>query len=385
MAEETYIISNNEFKIDDIKSYLVNIKNILIKMNIKLDSQEINKFLADSLNNSLFENDYNKDTAYEFINQKWNSIKLEPIETQIREFNKDEDYKYYVNLEDVIFLVFYKQIKYTKQIINEVNQYLNFGVNPIYIYAFIIQSFYDDPIVFNSYVYLIGKIKETMNDKIINAFLDNPIVEKLEMILKIIYTYDSEFNELMRKILSDRINFIKDGIIVTTQSYPTNYNCRETQEEGLITTRISENSELEKSEHQKNKDIEVLESHFYKLKCEMLFKKRKLELSDKLYTELNNLLSSEPIINLELWLGFILFLYKRFEFKYEEEFVPNINKLVEDAKLTNYKPKLDYYKDLSVPEYNYENKQTGGQNKYFNKYLKYKSKYLILKNNKNFY
>ena len=381
MADGTYIIKDNKFNIDDIVTYLVNIKNVLIKMNIKLDSQEINKFLADSLNNSLFEGKYNKDTAYDELVAKWDTINLEPIENQIRTFNLQQNYEYYVNFEDVVYLVFYKQIKYTKEIIEEVIQYLNFGVNPIYIYTFIIQSFYDDPVVFNSYIYFIGRIRDTIKDEKINVFLDKTIVEKLEKILNIIYANDSNFNKLIVDILSDRIKFIKDGIIVTTLSYPNNYNCKETDiKKGIISTKPKGH----KSENE-NKDIEVLEKHFYKLKCQVLFEKRQLELNDNFYTKLGNLLSTEPLINLELWLGFILFLYKKFEFDYQNEFEQKINGIV-DAKgdiFKDYKPKLDYYDDLNVPEYNYENKQQkGGTYIYFNKYLKYKSKYMKLKINK---
>lgn len=380
MSDGTYIIKDNQFNIDNIVTYLVNIKNVLIKMNIKLDSQEINKFLADSLNNSLFEGKYNKDTAYNELEAKWDTINLEPIENQIRTFNQQQNYEYYVNLEDVVYLVFYKQIKYTKEIIQEVIQYLIFGVNPIYIYTFIIQSFYDDPVVVNSYIYFIGKIRDTLNEQKINVFLDRVIVEKLEKILNIIYSNDTNFNKLIVDILSDRIKFIKEGIIVTTLSYPNNYNCKEKEiKKGIISTK----PKRPESENE-NKDIEVLEKHFYKLKCQLLFEKRQLELNDNFYEKLENLLLTEPIINLELWLGFILFLYKKFEFKYDE-FKTKVDSIIDakDDTFKNYKPKLDYYDDLNVPEYNYDNKQQkGGTDIYFNKYLKYKSKYLKLKINK---
>lgn len=375
---ETYIIKENEFSIDNINLYLVNIKNILIKMNIKLDSQEINKFLADSLNNSLFDNKYNKDTAFQSIMDKWDDINIGPIENYIREFNEQQKYKYYVNIEDVIYLVFYKQIKYTREIIEEVMQYLNFGVNPIYIYTFIIQSFYDDPIVTKSYMYLIGKIRDLINDEKINVFLDKEIIEKLDKILSIIFAHDDEFNKLMLKILEDRIKFIKEGIITTTLGYPNNYNCKESDletDKSLIKIK-------ERKKEENNKDIEVLEKIFYKQKCETLFKKRPLILNDVFYRQMVELLSSEPVVNLELWLAFILFLYKKFDFKYEE-FKPKIDAIVDSkgVQFNDYKPKLDYYDDISVPKYDYSNKkqQEGGGNSYFNKYLKYKSKYLMLK------
>ena len=381
MAEETYIIKDNELSIDNINEYLVNIKNILIKMNIKLDSQEINKFLALSLNNSLFsliDTNYNKNLSFQILYDNWEDVTktIPNVEKQIRQFNKEQDYEYYVNIEDVIYLVFYKQIKYVNEIINEITQYLNFGVNPVYIYTFIIQSFYDEPSYIENYIYFISEIKKRINNPKITGFLTDENIEKLNHILRVIFNYDVEFNKLMESIFSDRIKFIKEGIIISTLSYPNNYNCqeKESDKEGLI--------KIKTDKKKQNKDIEILEKHFYKLKCEMLFKKRPF-LSEKFYGEVSNILSNQTIINLELWLGLVLFLYKKYDFKYED-FKSNIEGIIKDNQLTDdYIPKLDYFDDLNVPKYEYKNIQSGGSNIYLRKYIKYKARYIKLKNYKN--
>jgi hypothetical protein len=377
--EETYIIKENTFSIDNIIPYLVNIKNILIKMNIKLDSQEINKFLAESLNNSLFGYRYNKNTAFQFIIDNWNEITSNKgtIENQIREFNKKENYKYYVNMEDVVYLAFYKQINYTREIIAEALQYLNFGVNPIYIYTFIIQSFYDEKLLYDNYIYFIGKLRDDINDEKINSFLSKNTVEKLEKIMKTIFENDIEFNKLMSDIFNDRISFIKEGIITTTLSYPNNYNCKEIKSD-------TDNKNIKTKEPKKTQvehDIEKLETHFYKLKCDVLFKKRQFNLSETFYQQINELFPSENSIKLDLWLAFVLFLYKKFDFKYEE-FKTKIDPLIDSkgADFKEYKPNLDYFDDLKVPKYEYVSKtQIGGNKSYHSKYLKYKTKYLNLK------
>ena len=76
----------------------------------------------------------------------------------------------YSNMKN--YYEFYKQIKYTREIIAETLQYLNFGVNPIYIYTFVIQSFYDETLLYDNYIYFIGKLRDVLNDEKINSFLD---------------------------------------------------------------------------------------------------------------------------------------------------------------------------------------------------------------------
>jgi hypothetical protein len=380
--EETYIIETNNFSIDSINLYLVNIKNILIQMNIKLDSQEINKFLALSLNNSLFisiDTNYKKEESFNILYDKWDDItkNIQMIEEQIRNFNKDQHYEYYVNIEDVIYLRFYKQIKYVNQIINEIIQYLSFGVNPVYIYTFIIQSFYDEKSLTENYMTFVSGIRNKINNEQIKRFLSDDILNKLGQILYIIYNYDTEFKDLIKTIFNNRIDFIKIGIITSTLSYPNNYNCQDKEK--------SDKDSFIKSKTEKlhSRDIEELEKNFYKLKCEMLFKKRTILLDDNFYNDIQTLFN-DTIINCELWNGFILFLYKKFEFDYPE-FIKKIHQLIQSFSVDDkYVPKLDYFQDLNIPKYEYEKKQKGGNNIYFIKYIKYKTKYMKLKNKNNY-
>ena len=52
---------------------------------------------------------------------------------------------------------------------------------------------------------------------------------------------------------------------------------------------------------QEVKDIEKLETHFFKLKCDVLFKKRQFNLSEKFYQQINELFPSENSIKLDLF------------------------------------------------------------------------------------
>ena len=381
--EQEFLINQIQFNIDNINQYLNNIKHILIKMNIQLDSQEINKFLAQSLNNSLFDNKFNKDTAFNFIiEQDNNTVNIESIKIQIREFNKEQKYEYYVNIEDVQYLVFYKQIKYVREIINEIIQYLNFYVNPVYIYTFIIQSFYDEPRIVTNYIYFIKKIRENLNNDKINKFLEDSKISKLNKILENIYTFDEEFSKLNILNFNNRIKFIKEGIIISTLSYPNNYNCQENKlgNNSIKVKHLDKYSQDENDNY--NKDIENLEKEFYTLKCEILFKLRPIKLDEQFNNKINDVLLNDSIITLDLWLGFILFLYKKFNFKHDE-FNKIINDMIKANNLDeNYNLKLDYFEDLTIAKYEYTN-QDGCNISYFKKYLKYKTKYLNLLRKKN--
>ena len=51
--------------------------------------------------------------------------------------------------------------------------------------------------------------------------------------------------------------------------------------------KIIKTKEPKKTQIVKEEDIEKLETHFYKLKCEVLFKKRQFNLSEKFYQQIN--------------------------------------------------------------------------------------------------
>jgi hypothetical protein len=352
---KTYEIDNIEFEINNIVDYLNNIKHVLIKMNIKLDSQEISKFLAETLNNELFDKNFKNETAYDVLTSKINDEtkdeNINLIEKQIREFNKSQYYKYYVNIEDVFYITFYKQIKYIKNIISQIDNYLKFNIKNVYIYTFLIQSLYDEPLVYKNYIYCLKKIK--------NDFINTFNIEHVEIILNHIFKYDNSFKDLMEKQIKERLEFIKKGIVITTLNYIKNYNCREDKDDDSKSeTKSNLNAYADR-------DIENLEKKFYIEKCELLNKKREI-IFDKNFDDIYNQLINNNI-NKDLWFGFILFLYKKF----------NLKKDVLDKIINNdYKPDVDFFDDLKFNK----SIQIGGNIDYYHKYLKYKNKYILLKN-----
>lgn len=354
---KTYEINDIEFELNNIVEYLNNIKHVLIKMNIKLDSQEINKFLAETLNNELFDKNFNNETAYDVlitkINDENEDENINLIEEQIRKFNTEQNYKYYVNIEDVFYITFYKQIKYIKNIISQIDNYLKFNIKHIYIYTFLIQSLYDEPLIYKNYIFCLKKIN--------NSFLQKINIEHLEKILNNIFKYDNSFRELLEKQIKERLEFIKKGIIITTLNYTKNYNCREDKEESE-----SESKTKSKVDAYADRDIENLEKKFYVEKCELLNKKREI-IFDKTFENIYNELINNSI-DTDLWFGFILFLYKKFNLKKD---------ILDKISNDEYKPSVDFFDDL---KFNKSIQLGGNSNNYYNKYLKYKQKYISLKN-----
>ena len=114
----------------------------------------------------------------------------------------------------------------------------------------------------------------------------------------------------------------------------------------------------------------------------MLFKERDIDI-DCVKAGLSGILSGEQIIR-ELWLGFMLFLFKKFSFSFDE-FKKIVEELIKEKEYQdNYNLSLDTFQDLDLPDSFYVKGQVGGNNNgnmYLRKYLKYKAKYLKMKNN----
>lgn len=398
---------SDKFSIENLQNFLSETKDILIKMNILLDTNEINKCLSTSLNRELLKNNIDNENIFNHINNDWDNIStlIPTIENNVREFNKSENYKYYVDMEEVLYIMFYRQIKYVKNILNDTIKYLNSNVNLIYIYTFVIQAFYDEPIIYSeNYMFILGKLLETADysDMIkLKDFFSPQSIKKLTIILKLLYDVDGEFIELIKKIDQDKITFIKIDIEVPTSNSNNNFNCSSSDElpndqiekkddETLRKLKETKDSKetikylLTSIDYKKTRDIELIEKDFYKLKCDLLFRKREIDL-ESLYKQLNSLFNSDNIITKELWLGFMLYLYKKFIFDFELFSKNIIEKLSEYSLTEDYHPKINTFKDLNLPDRIYmEKDQTGGSNylndKYRRKYLKYKAKYLQIKN-----
>jgi hypothetical protein len=77
----------------------------------------------------------------------------------------------------------------------------------------------------------------------------------------------------------------------------------------------------------------------------------------------------------------MLFLYKKYNFDFES-FQKKINSMADDG--SEYSISLDKFVDLSLPDTVYMNMKGGDrQSVWMNKYIKYKTKYLKLKEIKN--
>jgi hypothetical protein len=406
MTEE-YVITQTEFSIDSIDSYLLNTKNMLIKMNILLDTHEINKCLANSLNRALLQNYVTIEDIYKHISDNWDQIteSIPKIEEKIRNFNKSQNYEYYVDMEDVFYIVFYKQIEYVKKILMETLLYLNSNVNLIFIYTFVIQAFYDEPNIFsNRYIFILNKLvneENFGNTQIIKEFFQENKIKNLGFVLSLLYESDSKFSDLIENIRNDKISFIKFDIRVPIDKNYNNYNCvNKTQTdqstdneysntpldgEKISTKSSGTNYILSKSIFNSTRDIEIIEKEFNKLKCNMLFEKRDISI-EKIISGLQKLLSNEVKIARELWLGIMLFLYKKYTFDFDEFKKQVVQLLNANSYDEEFIPSTDTFKDLNLPDSIYVLKQNGGninnKSNYFDKYLKYKAKYLKLKVNK---
>lgn len=400
MSEE-YVITETPFSIDIIDTYLLNTKNMLIKMNILLDTYEINKCIANSLNRALLKNDVDIESIYTHMTSNWEEVKnsIPLIEEKIREFNKLEKYEYYVDMEEVFYIVFYKQIEYVKKILMETILYLNSNVNLIFIYTFIIQAFYDEPIVFsNNYIFILSKLVATSdynNLETVRDFFAEAKIKKLEYVLTLLYNADIKFSNLIEHIRNDKINFIKVDIHVPIDKNYNNYNCinkgeiyeeEKNESENIGRWTMDTDIKLEKGKptstiFNKTRDIEVIEKEFSRLKCNMLFEKRDITI-EKIIEGLQYLLTDSGIIIRELWLGIMLFVYKKFLFNFDEFKKQVIQLLKTNNYGDDYIPSIDTFKDLDLPDSIYVTSQSGGStNTYFNKYLKYKTKYVNLKKN----
>lgn len=402
MSEE-YVITETTFSIDIIDTYLLNTKNMLIKMNILLDTYEINKCLANSLNRALLKNDVDIDSIYTRMTSNWEEVKnsIPLIEEKIRNFNNLQKYEYYVDMEDVFYLVFYKQIEYVKKILMETILYLNSNVNLIFIYTFLIQAFYDEPIVFSkNYIFILSKLVNTSdynNLETVRDFFAEAKIKKLGFVLNLVYEADGQFNNLIENIRTDKINFIKIDIRIPIDKNYNNFNCINKGEnfeeekydsENIAKLKMGTAKKIEKKDtidtiFNQTRDIEIIEKEFSRLKCNMLFEKRDITI-EKIYEGLQYLLTDGGIIIRELWLGVMLFLYKKYTFNFDE-FQKQVTQLLKTNNYTNdYIPSTDTFKDLDLPDSIYVANQSGGnKDTYFNKYLKYKGKYLKLK--KSFY
>lgn len=376
-----------EFSIENIDKFLNENKNILVNMNLSLDSHEISKSLTGSLNRSLMGNKTKLSEVYDYISNNFDEIssKVKTIEDKIKEFNNQQKSGYFIDPDNILLLVFFKQFVYIKKLILEISAAISTHINLIFIYTYLISKLYDQPHITSNYIFIIQKmIKEENFDRDycgvfknfdkdycneFKNFIGENNINKINFIIQNIYQSDTSFEKLVEELKNKKIEeYIKINIV-----------------------DHSDSEEKIKSEYKNIKGGESDSDKFYNIeqkyiieKNYILVTKRDIDISI-LYTEdfLNFILKDS--ISVELWFGYNLFIYKRFNFNFND-YQTKINEFIKNKLDNIYLLNVDYLKDLDVPDAGillpsmiggFDNK-----NKYYrDKYLKYKNKYLALKKN----
>jgi len=364
-----------EFSIDNIPVYLNDNKDKLIKMNLSLDRHEISKSLTISLNRSLMGTKTKLADVYDLMMNNFDDVsdKVNIIEKKINEFNSEQKYEYFVDPENILYLVFFKQILYIQNLISDIYIYIGSNINLVFIYSYLISKLYNEPEKISSnYVFIIEKIMNGSNfssnyDNRLKEFFNNKTIGKIFLMIKIIYVSDTDFDKLLIDINNEKM-----------EEYKKNNN-----------TDMSDSwKEIEKES--KNTiggaiNIYELEQKFEKKRNYLMIKKRDIIIANLYNPDNVNILLVDSI-SIELWYGYNLFIYKRFNFDFKD-YQTKINEIINSNGLDNiYLLNLDYLNDIDAPDAGMLLPSIiGGSNSnnksYYAKYIKYKNKYLNLKNN----
>lgn len=377
----------NDFQLDAIPTYLKDNKDKLINMNLTLDRHEISNSLTMSLNRMIMSNKTKLIDIYDLITNNFEDVskKIKLIEEKIKYFNSQQKYKYFIDPEKILFVVFYKQIVYVKKLINDIYDYLNSNINLVYIYSYLISKLYNDPTTSSNYIFIIKKIIQDTSflsnyDDRLKKFLGPDIVDKIFNIINIIYSVDDDFIKLLNELENKKMEeYKKNNLIDYSDSYKEFENDAKNIKGG-------------------NTNIYDIENNFQITKNYMFVQKRKINV-EQLYNVDNFNLIFLNGISLQLWFGYNLFIYKRFDFNFEE-YQNKINELLKSKGYQqNYLLNLNYFNDLDTPDAGiipiiggansiysndvYSNSNNIYSNEYYIKYIKYKNKYLKLKKLKN--
>ena len=359
-----------DLQLDSIPTYLKDNKEKIINMGLTLDRYEISKSLTISLNRMLMGINTNLVDVYDFIMDNFDNVsnKIKLIEDKIKYFNSEQKFEYFIDLEKILYIVFYKQIVYIKKLIDDIYNYINSNINLVFIYSYLISKLYNEPnnISYN-YIFIINKIISDTSflsnyDIKLKKFLCPKIIDKIFFIIKIIYSADTDFIKLLTNLENKKMEeYKKNNSIDYSDSY----------------------KELEKeAKNIKGGTINIydIENNYQKTRDFMFVQKRKINI-DVLYNVDNFNLIFQNDISIELWFGYNLFIYKRFEFNFEE-YQTKINEMLKSKGYEHiYILNLNYLNDIDIPDAGII-PIIGGNNinmEYYTKYIKYKNKYLKFK------
>ena len=370
-----------EFTIDNISKYLTHNKNILIGMNLGLDSHEISKSLTASLNRSLIGTKTKLSDIHDSIANNFDEMtnKIKIIEEKIKEFNIEQKLGYYIDVDNIIILVFYKQFVYIQKLILEINNSIISNINLVYINFYLISKLYDEPDKISSnYIYILNKLINNQNfvnqyENRLKEFLNSNSLDIILDIIKFVYNSDNEFSKLIDDLKKEKIDeFKKNNINDHSESY------EEIEKEFK---NISGGADIEADIFNK------IELKFNNKKNYILLQKRNIDITNLLNPDNINLILNKSI-SIELWHGYNLFIYKRFNYDFKD-YQTKINQILIEKQFDEiYLLNLDYLNDLNVPDAGILLPSViGGSNEfimtqnnsYYLKYIKYKNKYIKLK------
>ena len=375
-------IEITELNLDKIPTFLKENKQKLIEINLNLDRYEISKSLTISLNRMLMGSKTKLEDVYDSIinNFEGTTKKIKLIEEKIKNFNSEEKFLYFVDPEKILYITFFKQIIYIKKLIDDLHSYVSSNINIVFIYSYIISKLYNNPEnITNNYVFILNKIiYETKflsnNDDRIKKLLSQEIIEKIFFIIKLIFSADTDFNKLLIDLENNKMEeYKKNNSVDHSETY-------------IKLSKINKQLENVKGGNTNIYDIE----NNYQQKIDFLFlQKRKIDIS--ILCDIGNLnMIFKDSISIELWYGYNLFIYKRFDFDFNE-YQNKINEILNSKGYNEiYLLSLNYLNDINAPDAGIipiigGNININQNNNYYSKYIKYKNKYLELKNLKNKY
>ena len=365
-----------DFSVDTIPTYLKDTKEKLINMGISLDRYEISKSLTISLNRILMGNKIELIDIYDSMINNFDEIekKNKLIEEKIKNFNLEQKFEYFIDPEKILYIIFFKQIIYIKKLIEEIYNYINSNINLVFIYSFLISKLYNEPnkVSFN-YIFILNKIISNTSfisnyDERLKKFISPEIIDKIFLMIKIIYSADIDFVKLMNEYENKKMEEYKKNNYI---DYYDSYKEIEKKAKNINDEMNIKGGKI---------DIYEIEDNFQKTRDFMFIQKRKITIKELCNSNNLNLIFQNSI-SIELWFGYNLFVYKRFEFNFNE-YQTSVNELIESKGLEQtYLLSLNYLNDINAPDAGILPIVGGNVSytNYYSKYIKYKNKYLKLK------
>lgn len=145
-----------------------------------------------------------------------NKIKL--IENKISNFNSEQKFEYFIDIEKIMYVVFFKQIVYIKKIINDVYNYINSNINLVFVYSYLISKLYNElETITSNYIFILNKIIDDVSflsnyDDRLKKFLAHDIINKIYTIIKIIFNVDGDFIKLIEELENKKMDEYKKTI-----------------------------------------------------------------------------------------------------------------------------------------------------------------------------